>query len=71
MAAPRGTAVEVNRDAYVQPDPYARAQTAAILNNIRDPQGNPALTVDEIRAAERFIVAGASGLPTPEVTSVE
>ena len=68
---PRGSAVEVNRDAYVQPDPYARAQTAAILNNIRDPQGNPALTVDEIRAAERFTVAGASGLPTPEVTSVE
>jgi HK97 family phage portal protein len=68
---PRGSAVEVNRDAYVEPEPYQRAQTAQILNNIRDPQGNPALTVDEIRAAERFTVAGASGLPTPEVTTVE
>ena len=68
---PRGSAVELNRDAYVEPEPYQRAQTAAILNNIRDPQGNPALTVEEIRAAERFTVAGASGLPTPEVTAVE
>jgi HK97 family phage portal protein len=68
---PRGTAVELNRDAYVEPEPYQRAQTAQILNNIRDPQGNPALTVDEIRAAERYTVAGASGLSAPEVTSVE
>jgi phage portal protein BeeE len=68
---PRGAAVELNRDAYVEPEPYQRAQTAQILNNIRDPQGNPALTVDEIRAAERFAIAGASGLPHPEVTSVE
>ena len=28
---PRGTAVEVNRDAYVQPEPLERAQTAQIL----------------------------------------
>ena len=26
---PRGTTVEVNRDAYVQPEPLERAQTAA------------------------------------------
>ena len=65
---PRGTSVELNRDAYVQPEPESRARTAQILNNIRDPQGNPALTVDEIRAAERFTVAGANGLvPHPEV----
>jgi HK97 family phage portal protein len=69
-ALPRGTAVEVNRDAYVEPEPYQRAQTAQILNNIRDPQGNPALTVDEIRAAERLTVAGASGL-VPEVVTNE
>jgi HK97 family phage portal protein len=62
---PRGTTVEVNRDAYVQPDPLVRAQTAAILHGITDPQGNPALTVDEIRAAERFTVAGAAGLSQP------
>ena len=67
---PRGSAVELNRDAYVEPEPYQRAQTASILNNIRDPQGNPALTVDEIRAIERFKVTGASGL-TPEVHAVE
>jgi len=51
---PRGTAVEVNRDAYVQPEPLERAQTAQILNNIRDELGNPVLSVAEIRAAERF-----------------
>ena len=34
---PRGTSVEVNRDAYIQPEPYQRAQTAEILNRIVDP----------------------------------
>ena len=53
-ALPRGTTVEVDRDAYVQPDPLERAQTAQILNAIVDQQGNPALTVEEIRAQERF-----------------
>ena len=51
---PRGTRVEVNRDAYVQPEPYTRAQTAEILNRIVDPAGNPALSVEEIRQAERL-----------------
>jgi len=51
---PRGTIVEVNRDAYIRPDPYQRAQTYAILAGILDPQGNPAMTVQEIRAAERL-----------------
>jgi HK97 family phage portal protein len=51
---PRGTRVELNRDEYVQPGPYERAQTAAILNGIVDERGNPALTVDEIREAERL-----------------
>jgi HK97 family phage portal protein len=63
---PRGAGVEVNRDAYVQPDPLARAQTAQILNAIVDPQGNPALSVEEIRAAERLQVTGASGLQPVE-----
>ena len=31
---PRGTTVEVNQDAYVQPGPYERAQTAQILVGI-------------------------------------
>jgi HK97 family phage portal protein len=52
---PRGTRVELNRDEYVQPGPYERAQTAAILNGIVDPAtGQPALSVPEIRAAERL-----------------
>jgi Phage portal protein len=54
-ALPRGTRVEVNRDAYVQPGPLERAQTAQILSGIVDPAtGRQALTVDEIRAAERL-----------------
>jgi HK97 family phage portal protein len=53
-ALPRGTTVEVNRDAYVQPPPLERAQTAQILNSIVDKLGNPALTVEEIREAERL-----------------
>ena len=52
---PRGTTVEVNRDAYVQPDPYTRAQTAQLLHGIVDPvTKQEALSVAEIRAAERF-----------------
>jgi HK97 family phage portal protein len=52
---PRGTRVELNRDEYVQPGPYERAQTAQILNSLVDPTtGQAALTVQEIREAERF-----------------
>ena len=51
---PRGTRVEVNRDAYVEPDPYTRAQTDQLLNSIQDENGNPALTVQEIRQKERL-----------------
>jgi HK97 family phage portal protein len=53
-ALPRGTTAEVNRDAYVQAQPLQRAQTAQILNNIRDADGNPVLSVQEIRRAERI-----------------
>jgi HK97 family phage portal protein len=59
---PRGTGVELNRDAYVQPDPYQRAQVAQIYSNIRDPQGNPVLSVEEIRTIERIRTAGTVGL---------
>jgi HK97 family phage portal protein len=51
---PRSTRVEVNRDAYIQPEPLIRAQTAQILHSIVDSDGNPALSVPEIRAAERL-----------------
>jgi HK97 family phage portal protein len=45
---PRGTTVEVNKDAYVQPPPLERAQTAQILVGIG------AMSVEEVRAAERL-----------------
>jgi len=53
---PRGTYVELNRDAYVQSEPLTRAQTYQILNSIQDEQGNPVLTVEQIREVERFAV---------------
>jgi HK97 family phage portal protein len=52
---PRGTRIEVNRDAYIEPEPLQRAQTAQILNGIVDPvTGQQALTVSEIRDTERI-----------------
>jgi len=52
---PRGTRIEVNRDAYIEPEPLQRAQTAEILNRIVDPvTGQQALTVAEIRDTERI-----------------
>jgi hypothetical protein len=52
---PRGSRVELNRDEYVQPGPYERAQTDAILHGIVDTAtGQPAKSVSEIREAERF-----------------
>lgn len=53
---PRLTRVELNRDEYVRPGPKERAETYAILNGIReDPLAGPAaLSVDEIREAERL-----------------
>ena len=54
-ALPRGVRVEVNGDAYVQPEPLERAQTYQTLASIVDPiTGQQALTVDEIRTAERL-----------------
>ncbi len=54
-ALPRGTQVELNRDEYVAAEPLERAQTAQILNAIVDPvTGQPALSVQEIRDAERL-----------------
>src|SRR5262245_26260557 len=61
---PRGTSIELNRDAYVQPDPESRARTYQTLHNIQDASG-PAITVEEIRQAERFAVAGAAGVTPP------
>jgi len=52
---PRGTRLEFNRDEYVRDDPQARATTYATLFGIVDEKGNRAMTVDEIRLAERFL----------------
>jgi len=54
-ALPRGTGFEVNRDEYVRPDPYTRAQTwnLAIAGGW--------MTIEEVRDAERL----ARGIPAP------
>jgi HK97 family phage portal protein len=63
-ALPRGVGVEVNADEYVQPGPKERAETYQILAGIQDtPGANQAMTVDEIRQAERLDNA------SPELTS--
>ena len=54
---PRGTELEVNKDSYVEPEPLVRAQTAQILNSIKDDDGNPVLSVQQIQQAERFVNA--------------
>lgn len=59
-ALPRGTDVEVNRDEYVRPDPYTRAQTYEILVRIG------ALTAADVQQLERFAISGSP--PTPDVT---
>ena len=52
---PRGTRVEFNRDEYVKDDPLTRAQTYHTLHGIVDEKGNTAITVDEVRLAERYL----------------
>jgi len=45
---PAGTTIELNRDSYVQPDPYQRAQTWQIYMT------TGVLSSDEVRRLERF-----------------
>ena len=52
---PRGTRLEFNRDDYVKDVPLVRAQTYQTLFNIVDEKGNRAITVDEVRVAERYL----------------
>jgi hypothetical protein len=54
---PRNTDIELNSDAYVRPEPLVRAQTAQILNSIVDAEGNPVLSVEDIRRVERISTA--------------
>lgn len=51
---PRGQVLEFNPDRYVQPSIEVRAQTWAALNGITDEHGRPAMSVAEIRSAERL-----------------
>ena len=53
-ALPRGTWLELNRDEYVRPGLAERASAWATLHGIRDDDGQRAVTVPEIRNAERF-----------------
>lgn len=53
---PRGTRIEVNRDAYVQPEPLIRAQTWDILIRIG------VLTAEQVQVIERYGAGDASGV---------
>lgn len=61
-ALPRGTNLEVNRDEYVRPGPYERAQTWEILVRIG------ALTPEQVQQLERFVISGESATPTAPLT---
>jgi HK97 family phage portal protein len=52
-ALPRGTGCELNRDEYVRPSLPERVQAYSVLHSIVDNDG-PAITVEEIRTAERL-----------------
>lgn len=58
-ALPAGQRIEVNRDEYTRPSFENRATAYSTLFNIYDPDtGQRAMTIGEIRSAERFTVAG-------------
>lgn len=51
-ALPHLTSIRYNRDEYVRPGFGERAQAYSTLHGIREPDGDPAMTVQEIRRAE-------------------
>jgi HK97 family phage portal protein len=53
---PRGTTIEVNRDAYVQPEPLVRAQTWEILLRIG------VVTVEQVQIIERYAAGNNADL---------
>lgn len=71
---PHGTAMELNRDEFIRSaDPAQTAQYYATMASIQDEYGYPALTVNEIRVAERYephTESAAPGsrpdIPTPD-----
>lgn len=64
-ALPYGTGAELNRDEYTKPELKERAETWAILNGIRDSEGRPVLSRDEIRQLERY----SNSAPSETLTS--
>jgi HK97 family phage portal protein len=60
-ALPAGTTFEVNRDEYVRPDPYTRAQTWQILTAIG------VLTAEQVAQIERYAVGVPLPLGSPDV----
>jgi len=65
-ALPRGRRAELNRDEYIQPGIVELAQAYSVLHSIQDGEGGPrAMSVDEIRAAQRNY-----GLPADQVRSI-
>jgi HK97 family phage portal protein len=66
---PRGQRIEMNPDRYVQGPLPERAMAYQTLFNLLDPvTGERAMTIDEIRAAERLAPTGSA--PAPDVTDV-
>lgn len=64
-ALPHGQAVELNRDDYSRPSSLKeRAEAYKILSEIRDADGRPAITNEEIRTMERL--HGEPGQPVPD-----
>jgi hypothetical protein len=51
---PRGQRIEFNRDEFVRPDAASLAAYYSTMHSIVDGDGNPAITVNEIRVAERL-----------------
>lgn len=51
---PHRRMLEFNRDEYVRPGLGERAQAYSVLHSIQETDGSPAVTVDEIRRAERL-----------------
>jgi HK97 family phage portal protein len=71
-ALPAGTSLEFNPDRYVQPDLESRSRAYSTLFNIFDETtGERAITVEEIRRAERFApLAHAGELAQPAPSSI-
>ena len=64
---PHGSRLEFNPDRYVQPPLGERVQAWSTMHAIQDPvTGARAITVDEIRAAERLMPAETGGDVIPE-----